>query len=206
MTFIPIFDLSVTAEKTDLLARLGSYFYYPDFGTITDASLQITINEASQRIYEFTGYYPKQTAQTINVDINPRTGKGNIGFKLPTNLVTCTTTDKRFDGEIIDLDYVYFDNNGGIFVNTSYYDSTANLTYYPNPVSITIDYGFTKSTSLPEKLKMVCTELIIHYLNRKLDQASMELTNAQNGDERQQYNNPKKVELSILKPLRLVKL
>lgn len=206
MAITPIFDLLESSENVEFFDMYNAYgFVTQAFGSLTDAQMQILINEASQLIYDYTKYYPKQTSKTIT--INPDAGgKGNIGYKLPESISSLTTTDYRFEGVTFDYTKLKYYRNGEIELQEFYYDSNNGVKIFPFVVTLVLDYGFDKATQLPEQFKLVCVQLVVHLLSVKHSQATTELTESKDGDINQKYNNPRFVTLSILKQLLNVRI
>lgn len=206
MVFIPIFDLSVTAEDTDFTKYVNNYQYWSQLAPSTDAQIQVEIDIASERIYDFTGYWPLQTSQSITIAIDPKTGYGALNKKLPSNLTSITTTDKRFSGSSLITDDVELFNDGRVHIKDGVYDDYYNQLYYPINATLTLDYGFTKSTQMPRSFKSVCVDLVMHYLAMKVDQGIIEMKTETEAQLKQEYNNPRKTELEILKRLSNVRI
>jgi len=206
MALTPIFDLTNVTEKAEAMSFISNYKYYSGLGTYTDNQLQVEINNASQRIYNFTRYHPKTTSQSMTIPISNTSGLGIIPYKIPTNLTSAVTSDYKFTGVVLTLSYITMQHDGNIFIGQFVYDPMTNVKHYPEYITITIDYGFTKSTQMPLEFKSACIDLVMHYLTSKQDQALRETSKVQDNQIIQEYNKFVSTELSILKPLSNVRI
>lgn len=206
MTITPIFDLTVDSEKNDALSRLNIYPLFTDssYNTIPYTNLQILINEASENIYSYTRYWPKVEDAELTVSLN-QNGQGVLKYKLPCNLDDISSSDVNFDTFLFDTDLPRLHRNGKFELNQFCVDNEG-FRVYPIDVVLTLDYGFIKSTQMPEKFKNVCIEIVIHNISNTVNDAGRELVYQKMGDVSQGYRNPGVVIDVILQKLRGFKI
>lgn len=203
----PIFDLSITAEKTDALSRLNTYNSW--VGSLDNVApytnAQVNINEASLMIYNYTKYFPKVTDQILTVEVDDKSGIGLFPYKLISNISNIDSNDPYFEEAIWDTDLIKVKPDGRFKLYQFAFDCQ-KLKIYPYDLIVTCDYGFEKSSKLPEMFKLICIELVIHFMSLKSSESNRELLSQQEGDVRQQYKDIEFRQKQILKKLDKVRI
>jgi hypothetical protein len=182
---------------------------YPDFVNSDDnatpyTNLQVNINRASQRIYEYTKYYPLVEDATLKVEIG-KNGVGRLPYKLLANLDEVYSTHVDWDDISFTTEDLDIFDDGMVELTKPCYNNKKGYLYPPH-ITITLDYGFTKSTQLPITFKQVCIELVIYYMFANQDTGSRALNNIKDGNESMNYRTPFEIEKEILKRLVGVKI